>query len=230
MTTAVNSSTSKPVTAAVSTQAPVLPKYPPPPTVSFRSLLFGDAAVAEPLLDAPPPLPLSSLLMPQLPVAPQAPHGAQDAGKAEETQIAPDALLRVAHGRDDDLFDPFRRQRAAFGPPETLSSSGVATSPSASAPPTAQATETVRSQATLEDLIPALVRRVQWGGDGRKGTVRMELGAGALAGATLQVSSDHGRVSVHLDVPPGVDAAQWRERITARLAAQNIATDHVEVT
>jgi hypothetical protein len=231
VTAAVSGSTGKPVTGAPPAQA-VPPKYATPPTVSFRSLLFGgDVAVTDPLLDSPllaPPLPL----LPQLPVQP-APHGpapAPDPASATEPPVDPDVVERVAHGRDDDLLDPFRRQHAAFAPPELSSSGVVVAQPSVAAPPTPQAVEAARTQTSLEDLIPALVRRVQWGGDGRKGTVRMELGAGALAGATLQVSSDHGRVSVHLDVPPGVDATEWRERITTSLAAKNIATDRVEVT
>ena len=229
MTTAVSGSTGKPVTSVPPAQA-VPPKYASPPTVSFRSLLLGgDVAVTDPLLDAPLAAP-SLPLLPQLPVQ-QTSHGPpSDLASATEPQVDPDVVERVAHGRDDDLFDPFRRQHAAFAPPELSSSGLVLAQPSVAAPPTPQAVEAARTQTSLEDLIPALVRRVQWGGDGRKGTVRMELGAGALAGATLQVSSDRGRVSVQLDVPPGVDAAEWRERITTSLAAKNIATDQVEVT
>ena len=229
MTTAVSGSTGKPVTGAPPPQA-VPPKYATPPTVSFRSLLLGgDAVVADPLLDSPlvaPPLPL----LPQLPVQ-QAPHGpAPDPASAMEPQVDPDVVERVAHGRDDNLLDPSAgstqrlprpscRRRAWWSPSRPL--------------PRHRHRRPWRRRGhkpRWRNIIPALVRRVQWGGDGRKGTVRMELGAGALAGATLQVSSDRGRVSVQLDVPPGVDAAEWRERITTSLAAKNIATDQVEVT
>lgn len=226
MTATVSSTTSKPVTSALPV-APPPPRYAQAPTVSFRSLLYGDVAVLAPLPEAPPAAPPA--LLPQLPLQaqPLPPSAAPDADSGE-LPVDPDVVARVARGRDDDTPDPFHRQRTALGSPE--SSVGVVLTQAASAPPTAEATEMVRAQASLEDLIPALVRRVQWGGDGRKGTVRMELGAGELAGGTLQVSADHGHVRVQLDVPPGVDAAAWQARITARLAAQNIAADQIEVT
>jgi len=89
-----------------------------------------------------------------------------------------------------------------------------------------QAAARVRS--SLEDLLPSLVRRVAWSGDGRRGTVRLELGAGEMAGATLLVHVDDGRVRVHLSGPPGVDLGGWRERIADRLAARGLEVDEVE--
>jgi hypothetical protein len=82
---------------------------------------------------------------------------------------------------------------------------------------------------SLEDLLPSLVRKVAWSGDSKKGTVRMELGAGALAGATLTVHADEGRVRVHLDAPPGLDAAAWRQRIHERLTQRGLLVDSIEV-
>jgi hypothetical protein len=73
------------------------------------------------------------------------------------------------------------------------------------------------------------VRRIAWSGDRHRGTVRLELGAGELAGGTLLVHAEDGRVRVHLDVPPGVDTRQWEQRIRDRLAARGVATDIVEV-
>jgi hypothetical protein len=80
----------------------------------------------------------------------------------------------------------------------------------------------------MEDLLPALVRRVAWSGDGRRGTVRLELGSGALAGAELVVHADDGRVRVQLRAPAGVDLGPLRERIAIRLAARGVALDEVE--
>jgi hypothetical protein len=98
--------------------------------------------------------------------------------------------------------------------------------PSAEATP-AQVEARVRS--SLEDLLPALVRRVAWSGDGRRGAVRLELGAGELAGATLLVQVDEGRVRVRLSAPSGVDVGAWRGRIADRLEARGLAVDSVEV-
>jgi len=75
----------------------------------------------------------------------------------------------------------------------------------------------------------ALVRRVAWSGDGRRGVARLELGAGPLAGATIVIHADEGRVRVHVDTPPGVDTTLWQARIARSLAARHIAADEVEV-
>lgn len=85
------------------------------------------------------------------------------------------------------------------------------------------------ARTSLEDLLPALVRKVAWSGDGRRGTVRMELGAGALAGATLTIHADDGRVRVELDAPAHANAAEWRTRIHDRLTRRGLLVDAIEV-
>jgi hypothetical protein len=133
---------------------------------------------------------------------------------------------------DEDPLDPLNRHRAAlappdmvsFAPPVTQAGFGPTTAPRV-APEGAP-----RTLSSLEHLIPALVRRVAWSGDGRRATARLEIGAGELAGAILLVHADAGHIHVHLDVPPGVDARAWQRRIAGRLAARNIPTDAVEVT
>jgi hypothetical protein len=87
-----------------------------------------------------------------------------------------------------------------------------------------------RSPVSLEDLLPILVRRVAWSTDGKRGTARLEIGSGDLAGATLLVHADAGRVRVQLAVPVGADARSWRERIVRRLSAREIPVDEVEVS
>jgi len=87
-----------------------------------------------------------------------------------------------------------------------------------------------RSAVSLEDLLPALVRRVAWSGDGKRGTVRLEIGSGELAGATLLVHADAGRVRVQLEVPAGADARSWQERIVKRLVSRDVYVDEVEVS
>jgi hypothetical protein len=120
----------------------------------------------------------------------------------------------------DDGLDPSARHAAQLAPPVLGGAS-----PSAPASP-AQIEARVRS--SVEDLLPALVRRVAWSGDGRRGTVRLELGAGELAGGTLLVHVDDGRVRVRLSAPPGVDVGAWRERILGRLEARGLTVDSVE--
>jgi hypothetical protein len=90
-------------------------------------------------------------------------------------------------------------------------------------------TAAVRAAPSLEQLMSALVRHIAWSGDHRRGTARLEIGAGPLAGATLLVHADEGRVRVQLDVPPGVDGPAWRDRIAHGLAERRIVADEVEV-
>ncbi len=85
------------------------------------------------------------------------------------------------------------------------------------------------ARTSLEDLLPLLVRKVAWAGDGKRGTVRMELSAGALAGATLVVHADHGHVRVELDAPAHVNAAEWRARIHERLTQRGLLVDAIDV-
>lgn len=119
---------------------------------------------------------------------------------------------------DDDPLDAASRHAAQLAPP-------LAAVPAVQAPPAAVETQL---RTSLEDLLPALVRRVAWSGDGKRGTVRLELGSGALAGATLLIHADEGRVRVQLSGPPGVDLGGWRERIAGRLAARGLPVDDVE--
>jgi hypothetical protein len=86
-----------------------------------------------------------------------------------------------------------------------------------------------RAPVSLEEVLPELVRRVAWSGDGRRGTIRLELGKGELAGATLLVHADEGRVKVELSAPAGVDAGGWRDRIVERLSLRGVVVDEVRV-
>lgn len=131
----------------------------------------------------------------------------------------------------EDVLDPLRRRRAALAPPEWL---GVLP-PTAYALPPAIPTEAASGRLaaaapSLEELIPVLVRRIAWAGDRHRGSVRLELGAGELAGATLLVHADGGRVQVQMSAPPGTDTVEWQRRISRRIAARGIPVDVVEVT
>jgi hypothetical protein len=80
------------------------------------------------------------------------------------------------------------------------------------------------------DLMTSRARRCAGPAAPRRGTARLEIGAGALTGATLVVHADDGRVRVQIDVPPGVDASAWQARIRRGLADCSIEAEAIEVT
>jgi hypothetical protein len=157
------------------------------------------------------------------------------AGLLAEYAVDRPGLPHAARRGDVDLHAPRRkaaaeataldssaRHAAQLAPP---SLGGLALSDGRAGPVQVE----TRIRSSLEDLLPELVRRVAWSGDGRRGTVRLELGAGELAGATLLVHADDGRVRLQLSVPPGVSARGWGERIAERLGARGLVVDGVEV-
>jgi hypothetical protein len=192
----------------------------------FRSLLRGQALGREPLPTPPARAPTGG----QVGRSTAGTHGDH---RSTSEDVADDGACELARlGPEDDPLDPFARHRASLAPPDAVFDHPVAlVAPLPERPPAAAPTDApaLRAAASLEELLPALVRRVAWSGDGRSGTVRLELGSGSLAGATLLVHVDAGRVRVRLDLPAGVDAAGWERRIRERLEARRIATDGVEV-
>jgi hypothetical protein len=82
---------------------------------------------------------------------------------------------------------------------------------------------------TLELLLNRLVRRVAWAGDGRAGTMRLELGAGELEGSTVVVHADGGELRVEVDLSPGVDPQAWRARIAERFNASGLHVRELDV-
>jgi hypothetical protein len=122
---------------------------------------------------------------------------------------------------EDAALDPAARQAAQLAPP-------FQAGPTVDAPSGNQALE-AHVRTSLEDLLPQMVRKVAWSGDGRRGTMRLELGEGELAGGTLLVRAEHGRIAVHLSAPSGADVGAWRDRIAARLAARGLPVDDIEV-
>jgi hypothetical protein len=118
----------------------------------------------------------------------------------------------------EDALDPAARHAAQIAPPIV----GPPILGGESAPE-------VKARASLEELLPRVVKRMAWTGDGRKGSVRIELGSGALAGGTVTVHADEGRVRVEIATPAGVDAEEWRQRIEARLAQRGIEVERLDV-
>ncbi len=202
-------SSTKPVQSAPASPAPRAAAHAHVPH-AFHGLQFANV-LAQAGVPAPRP-----------PIAPQAPKG------AVQTAL-PQAVLAVHgepekrtrhHGHGSDELDPVARQAAQLAPPATMTP--VAVEREATAAQT-------HARVSLEELVPQLVKKIAWSGDAQRGTVRMELGAGDLAGGTLTVSAENGRVSVHVAAPPGTDANAWKNRIATRLEARGIAVDTVHV-
>jgi len=147
------------------------------------------------------------------PAGPPAGRGAGEGFGTQRGRARPDAL------------DPATRHAAQmapmFAPPEAFTST-TASSPAA-APAETQA------HASMESMLPDMVRKIAWSGDGKRGSMRLELGAGALAGGTLLVHADEGRVSVELNAPSGTDVNAWKERLEERLERRGVAVDEVVV-
>jgi hypothetical protein len=85
------------------------------------------------------------------------------------------------------------------------------------------------ARAPFEQLMARLVRRIAWSGNARSGSARLELGAGELEGATLTIHADDGIVRVAIELPPGVDGAAWKERISGRLGALGLQVETIDV-
>jgi hypothetical protein len=177
----------------------------------------GLIALARAPMQATGKAPFSPLLMPTKPIAPQPMEKRSEAHK--DTPLVAKSESTRKH-KPDDALDPLARQTAQLAPP-MLSSTPIAT-PS-------EVPVAARVHVSLEDLVPALVRKIAWAGDGRKGSVRMELGAGELAGSVLVVHADDGKVRVELSVPAGVDADAWRTRLEKRLIGRGLDLDCVDV-
>ncbi len=180
------------------------------PATAFRALLIPGRCAAA-VAPAHPPAP------PRPPVAAATTHAATTRGSGE----------RTGHGTHhaDDPLDPQARRSAQIAPP-----------PGAGAPPLAlQAPAPVEAAApsrarSLEEILPELVRRIAWSSERGRGTARLEIGRGALAGSVLTVHAEEGRaVRVHLAAPPGSDVDAWRTRIDARLRARGLDVKEIEI-
>jgi hypothetical protein len=120
--------------------------------------------------------------------------------------------------QETDWLDPSARHAAHLAPPGGVAPLEVAAAPNAGEP--------VRAR-SLEELLPVLVRRIAWAGDRHKGTVRLELGAGAYAVTTGVVHADAGRVRVEIGGSEGPELDRLRARLDARLRGHGLDVDSV---
>jgi hypothetical protein len=72
------------------------------------------------------------------------------------------------------------------------------------------------------ELWARLVRRVALGGDGRRATARIEIGAGEWAGAAIVVHAVEREITLEIDLPAGARVEAWRERIADRLRERGL--------
>jgi len=141
----------------------------------------------------------------------EAPPPAPQAAARRGSETAPEPEAGVA---SEAVLDPFFCQLAVN---PGLTSSVQHNSPACVAPAALPLRE------DLQNLLTGLSRRAAWGGDRRKGSARIELSEGALAGATLIVHAEQRSVSVELELPPGVAALGWQRRIAERLEGRGFA-------
>lgn len=88
-------------------------------------------------------------------------------------------------------------------------------------------------RASLEELLPQIVRKLALAGDGKRATVRVEIGRGELEGATIVVSNETGGIRVDVEAPALANAAEreaWSTRIRNRLEARGLRVDGIQVT
>ncbi len=180
-------------------------------------LPFG-AALAAAYLDSPP-LPVTPPLSPTLPGDREATAPRPRVDAPEPSDDAKPRARRADPRADPvDPLDPSSRHVAQLMPP-----------PPSAAPRLADEV-VARARGSLELLLPELVRRVAWSGDGKRGSIRLELGGGPLAGAVLEVHADGGRVRVALDTPPGTDRERWREKLELALTRRGVSVADLRVT
>jgi hypothetical protein len=82
--------------------------------------------------------------------------------------------------------------------------------------------------ALLDQIAVQWVRRLSAGGDGSQASVRLEFGRGALDGASVIISTDHGQLSVTVEAANGFDTDALAERLRRRLSAKGLAVETVD--
>ncbi len=206
-------------------QQPSGPRSPSPPAPGFAQVLARIRCPKHGL--ATPPVPRKHDARPPTtparagakgheadePGRPGSPHQ----GRADARELGRDTEDGARRDPcEPDLLDPSFRQAAHLAPPQAIAPVTAAAAP--------DAVEVPKARMSLEELMPALVRRIAWSGDRHKGTVRLEIGAGAYEGTTLVVHADGGRVRVEVS---GKHADALRPRLDERLRCSGLDVDSV---
>lgn len=117
------------------------------------------------------------------------------------------------------------KKQRSFDPLDSTTRSVAQLAPPASVMPTQTVQEApapLRALASMEELLPRLVRRIAWAGDRTRGSVQLELGAGPHAGTVVTVHADERRVRLELQ---GTGSDELGSRIEERLARRGFEVE-----
>jgi hypothetical protein len=145
-------------------------------------------------------------------------------GKASEEPPWERELSGDPRPDDRPLPDPLTAglsQSASVGQ-LALSTLSALTPPQSAPPPAA-------GPVPFAELWTRLVRRVAWGGDGRRATARIEIGEGEWAGAAIVVHALEREIAIEIDLPAGARLEAWRERIASRLRERGLELSELTV-
>jgi len=76
--------------------------------------------------------------------------------------------------------------------------------------------------AALQQLAERWLRRIAWGGDARRKTVRLEVGEGPLAGTVLQLSSTDGALHLEVKLASGTQT-DWAAHLERELGQRGLS-------
>lgn len=109
------------------------------------------------------------------------------------------------------LSDPMQRVLATLQPPQP---SGAMQPPPA---------------LVVDQIAANLLRRFSYASQRGSGTVRLEFGAGAMAGGSLIVHCEGSDLRLELDAPDGLDSAELARRIEHRLISKGLSVAELSV-
>ena len=176
-------------------------------SVLFRELLYGPAAAG---------------ISARWPVSGQESPGALQRGTQGHSSVPEHRTRRDGNDATDSPADP--APALTLDPLFCQLAMNPGAGPSVQVtPPPVPAAAALPLREDLQNLLIGLARRTAWCGDRRRGSARIELSEGVLAGATLYVHTDQRMVSVELELPPSTPAERWQERIAERLQGRGFS-------